>query len=113
LFLFFSACFFFFFAFLSFGISLFLYFFLFLSFSFLGLWKNQPVAIKDIPYISKKEIQMWHKEIHLLSYVLSDEYNDEIEIIISIYCLFIYCLFYLLCLVSDSHSLENCKMLSI
>jgi hypothetical protein len=36
-----------------------------------GLWKNQPVAIKDIPYLSKKEIQMWHKEIHLLSYGLS------------------------------------------
>jgi hypothetical protein len=34
-----------------------------------GIWDSQQVAIKDMSYPSKKEIQMWNKEIHLLSYV--------------------------------------------
>jgi len=44
-----------------------------------GTWKGEIVAIKDISYRSEKEVDMWKREVQLLSYLQNANYLVKIR----------------------------------
>lgn len=44
-----------------------------------GSWKNQIVAVKDMVFTSEKEIQIWKKEIEILSKLQDEQYLVTIK----------------------------------